>query len=297
MTLATLLKPLRRFVMMVLLIGLCACSAPRVAFDALPYWLNWEAKRTWDLDDAQASLSREQINQWLEWGRREQMRPTAQWLQGVRRQLRDGPAPTPADVTRWRETITQWWSPLAQRIAPDLITIAVTFKPQQVNKMRARFEEGNEKWRRDIHPASPRMRAARREERWIERTDWLFGEVTATQRELIRTHIQEIAVFDALVESERLIRQQRIIAGVEALTTQSGSREAAEASFTEMLDKIWRPSPNRAEEANRLALANDAIAAKLLASATPSQRAALDRRLSGFIDDLNILAARNARSS
>ena len=297
MTLATLLKPLRRFVMMVLLIGLCACSAPRVAFDALPYWLNWEAKRTWDLDDAQASLSREQINQWLEWGRREQMRPTAQWLQGVRRQLRDGPAPTPADVTRWRETITQWWSPLAQRIAPDLITIAVTFKPQQVNKMRARFEEGNEKWRRDIHPASPRMRAARREERWIERTDWLFGEVTATQRELIRTHIQEIAVFDALVESERLIRQQRIIAGVEALTTQSGSREAAEASFTEMLDKIWRPSPNRAEEANRLALANDAIAAKLLASATPSQRAALDRRLSGFIDDPNILAARNARSS
>lgn len=297
MTLATLLKPLRRFLMMVLLIGLCACSAPRVAFDALPYWLNWEAKRTWDLDEAQASLSREQINQWLEWGRREQMRPTAQWLQGIRRQLRDGPAPTPADVTRWRETITQWWSPLAQRIAPDLITIAVTFKPQQVNKMRARFEEGNEKWRRDIHPASPRMRAARREERWIERTDWLFGEVTATQRELIRTHIQEIAVFDALVESERLIRQQRIIAGVEALTTQSGSREAAEASFTEMLDKIWRPSPNRAEEANRLALANDAIAAKLLASATPSQRAALDRRLSGFIDDLNILAARNARSS
>ena len=180
MTITNLFKGLRRFFTVSMLIGLSACSAPRVAFDALPYWLQWEAKKTWDLDEQQANLSREQINQWLEWARREQMRPTAQWLQNVRRQLRDGPPPTAVDVTRWRETITQWWFPLAQRITPDLITIAVTLKPAQVNKMRVRFEEGNERWRRDIHPASPKVRAARREERWIERTDWLFGEVTAT---------------------------------------------------------------------------------------------------------------------
>jgi hypothetical protein len=211
--------------------------------------------------------------------------------------LRDGPPPTPADVTRCRETITQWWSPLAQRITPDLITIAVTLKPAQVNKMRARFEEGNERWRRDIHPASPKVRAARREERWVERTDWLFGEVTATQRELIRNHIQEIAVFDALVEAERMARQQRIVTGLEALTNPSGNRSVAEAAFTEMLEKVWQPSTTRTEEANRLALANDAIAARLLASATPAQRAALDRRISGFIDDLNTLAARNAKSN
>jgi hypothetical protein len=64
-----------------------------------------------------------------------------------------------------------------------------------------------------------------------------------------------------------------------------------------MLDKIWRPSPTRIEEANRLALANDAIAARLLATATPAQRAALDRRISGFIDDLNTLAARNTKAN
>jgi len=296
-TITNLFGRLRGFVMIAMLIGLSACSAPRVAFDALPYWLQWEAKRTWDLDEDQANVSREQINQWLEWARREQMRPTAQWLQGVRRQLRDGPAPTPADVTRWRETITQWWTPLAQRVSPDLITIAITLKPAQVNKMRTRFDEGNERWRRDVHPASPRARAARREERWIERTDWLFGEVTSTQRELIRTHIQEIAVFDAVVEAERIARQQRIIAGLEALTSASGNRDTAEATFTDMLDKIWRPSPTRAEEANRLALANDAIAARLLASATPAQRATLDRRISGFIDDLNTLAARNTKTN
>jgi hypothetical protein len=292
-----LANQMRRLVMLVLLIGLSACSAPRVAFDALPYWLQWEAKRTWDLDEPQANLSREQINQWLEWARREQMRPTAQWLQGVRRQLRDGPPTTPADVTRWRETITQWWAPLVQRITPDLITIAITLKPAQVTKMRVRFDEGNERWRRDIHPASPKMRAARREERWIERTDWLFGEVTAMQRELIRAHIQEIAAFDALVEAERMARQQRIVVALEALANSSGNRDVAVAAFTEMLDKIWRPSPARAEEANRLALANDAIAARLLASATPAQRAALDRRISGFIDDLNTLAARNSKGN
>ena len=297
MTIPNLLKRLRGFAMIAMLIGLSACSAPRVAFEALPYWLQWEAKKTWDLDEQQANLSREQINQWLEWTRREQMRPTAQWLQGVRRQLREGPPTTPADVTRWRETITEWWSPLAQRITPDLITIAVTLKPAQVNKMRARFEEGNERWRRDIHPPSPKVRAARREERWIERTDWLFGEVTATQRELIRNHIQEIAVFDALVEAERMARQQRIISGLEALTNPSGNRSVAEAAFTEMLEKVWQPSSTRTEEANRLALANDAIAARLLATATPAQRAALDRRISGFIDDLNTLAARNTKAN
>jgi len=296
-TISNLFKRLRGFAMIAMLIGLSACSAPRVAFEALPYWLQWEAKKTWDLDEQQANLSREQINQWLEWTRREQMRPTAQWLQGVRRQLREGPPTTPADVTRWRETITEWWSPLAQRITPDLITIAVTLKPAQVNKMRARFEEGNERWRRDIHPPSPKVRAARREERWIERTDWLFGEVTATQRELIRNHIQEIAVFDALVEAERMARQQRIISGLEALTNPSGNRSVAEAAFTEMLEKVWQPSSTRTEEANRLALANDAIAARLLATATPAQRAALDRRISGFIDDLNTLAARNTKAN
>ena len=291
------LASIRRLVLALLLIGLTACSTPRLAFDALPFWLQWEAKRTWDLDDQQASLSREQINQWLEWVRREQMRPTAQWLQSVRRQLREGPPTTAADVTRWRESIIQWWPPLMQRITPELSTLAVTLKPAQLNKMRSRFEEANDRWRRDIHPASPRVRAARREERWIERTDWLFGEVTATQRELIRTHVREIAAFDTLVETERLERQRRIIAALEALTTQPGNRVASEAGFAETLEQIWRPDPAHAEEANRLALANDVIAARLLASATPAQRAALDRRISSFIDDLNALAARNPKSS
>jgi len=291
------LTSIRRLVLALLLIGLTACSTPRLAFDALPFWLQWEAKRTWDLDDQQASLSREQINQWLEWVRREQLRPTSQWLQNVRRQLREGPPTTAADVTRWRESIIQWWPPLMQRITPELVTLAVTLKPAQLNKMRSRFEDANERWRRDIHPASPRVRAARREERWIERTDWLFGEVTATQRELIRTHVREIAAFDTLVETERLERQHRIIAALEALTLQTGNRVASEASLAETLERIWRPDPARAEEANRLALANDVIAARLLASATPAQRAALDKRISSFIDDLNALAARNPKSS
>ena len=291
------LKSIRRLVLALLLIGLTACSTPRLAFDALPFWLQWEAKRTWDLDDQQASLSREQINQWLEWVRREQLRPTAQWLQNVRRQLREGAPTTAADVTRWRESIIQWWPPLMQRITPELVTLAVTLKPAQLNKMRSRFEDANERWRRDIHPASPRVRAARREERWIERTDWLFGEVTATQRELIRTHVREIAAFDTLVETERLERQHRIIAALEALTMQTGNRVASEAGLAETLERIWRPDPARAEEANRLALANDVIAARLLASATPAQRAALDKRISSFIDDLNALAARNPKSS
>jgi len=291
------LTSIRRLVLALLLIGLTACSTPRLAFDALPFWLQWEAKRTWDLNDQQASLSREQINQWLEWVRREQLRPTAQWLQNVRRQLREGPPTTAADVTRWRESIIQWWPPLMQRITPELVTLAVTLKPAQLNKMRSRFEDANERWRRDIHPASPRVRAARREERWIERTDWLFGEVTATQRELIRTHVREIAAFDTLVETERLERQHRIIAALEVLTMQTGNRVASEAGLAETLELIWRPDPARAEEANRLALANDVIAARLLASATPAQRAALDKRISSFIDDLNALAARNPRSS
>jgi len=291
------LTSIRRLMLALLLIGLTACSTPRLAFEALPFWLQWEAKRTWDLDDQQASLSREQINQWLEWVRREQLRPTAQWLQNVRRQLREGPPTTAADVTRWRESIIQWWPPLMQRITPELMTLAVTLKPAQLNKMRGRFEDANERWRRDIHPASPRVRAARREERWIERTDWLFGEVTATQREMIRTHVREIAAFDTLVETERLERQYRIIAALEALTLQTGNRVASEAGFAETLERIWRPDPARAEEANRLALANDVIAARLLASATPAQRAALDKRISSVIDDLNALAARNPKSS
>ena len=291
------LNSIRRLMLALLLIGLTACSTPRLAFEALPFWLQWEAKRTWDLDDQQASLSREQINQWLEWVRREQLRPTAQWLQNVRRQLREGPPTTAADVTRWRESIIQWWPPLMQRITPELMTLAVTLKPAQLNKMRGRFEDANERWRRDIHPASPRVRAARREERWIERTDWLFGEVTATQREMIRTHVREIAAFDTLVETERLERQYRIIAALEALTLQTSNRVASEAGFAETLERIWRPDPARAEEASRLALANDVIAARLLASATPAQRAALDKRISSFIDDLNALAARNPKSS
>ena len=113
------LTSIRRLMLALLLIGLTACSTPRLAFEALPFWLQWEAKRTWDLDDQQASLSREQINQWLEWVRREQLRPTAQWLQNVRRQLREGPPTTAADVTRWRESIIQWWPPLMQRITPE----------------------------------------------------------------------------------------------------------------------------------------------------------------------------------
>jgi len=44
-TISNLFKRLRGFAMIAMLIGLSACSAPRVAFEALPYWLQWEAKK------------------------------------------------------------------------------------------------------------------------------------------------------------------------------------------------------------------------------------------------------------
>jgi len=280
----------RLAVLTTLALALASCSAPRLAFEALPMWLSWEANRTWDLDSSQSSAVRTQLGQWQGWLQREQMRPFATWLQTIRQRLREGPELSPAEVTRWRETLTQWWLPIARHLSPSLIQLAKTLTPAQIEAMRNRFEDANERWRRDVHPPSARARAARREERWNERTSWLFGELNAQQRELIRLHVRDVASFDALIEAQRLERQRRISLALAALPTN-------EAQFSEMLAGIWLADAENADAARQLALANDAIAARLFAAASPTQRASLDRRLGNWIEDLNLLAARAAKSS
>lgn len=280
------------------LLGLSGCSTPRLAYEGLPYLLQWEAQRTWSLDDQQADFTRQRIGVLLEWHRREQLRPLANWLQSVRQQLREAPPPSAETIGQWRESAEQWWQPVAERLAPDLVRLAETLTPAQRARMRARIDDANARWRRDIHPPSARMRASRREERLVERVEWLMGEINSAQRETIREYVREASVFDALIEAERMGKQTRLLGALDSVEPgelAAAARTSAELRFAATLERLWRPDPARIDQANRFAMANDALYAKLFALASASQRSALDRRLAGWIEDLNTLANRSAK--
>ncbi|MBX3589599.1 MAG: hypothetical protein KF755_01700 [Burkholderiaceae bacterium] len=266
-----------------------ACSSTKLGYDAMPMWLGWQLDRYLALDATQREMASARIEALHRWHRQTQLPAYTAFLGAVQARL-DGPI-GPEDIGRWREEALTAWTPLAERMAPDVAALALTLRPAQLERMARRFEESNRDERRKLLPETPERREAARAERVLERVRFFVGDLPSRQEREIRAAAAALPPSEGDWLAEREARQKAVLDVLARIVRERPTQEVAQQWVRETLTGLWRSAdPTRREAIARSTAAGDALSAAILAR--PEQRRQLHQRLRDFADDFSVLAAR-----
>lgn len=288
---------------LVLLLG--ACSSVRLGYASLPSFLAWRIDRDLALDGAQRALVGEHLDSLASWHRASELPRYAAFLSGIAA----APAPvSEATVAGWRiRALEDAWRPIAEKAALPVAALALTLRPEQLDRLARRFAERNEELKREwglaangVAPAGGRQAADgglalvdARVERFRGRAEFFLGELQKPQLDTLRVLAAAHPPYEADWMAEREARQRQAIAVLGAIAREQPPIEVAEARVRDWLLAVWKvDDPARAARLAEASAATDRLSAALLASAAPLQREAMTRRLRGWAQDLAAMAAR-----
>jgi hypothetical protein len=262
---------------------------PRFGYENLPMLAIWRADSYLSLSSAQKAMASRRIESVHAWHRRTQLDDYADFLRQVRDRLDDGEVDE-AQLRAWRLAVFERWRPIAEQIAPAAAEIAATLAPEQLGRMRAEMGRDNNRIRREWMPPNRAERVEARARRYIARAELFLGALTPEQKQFARRFAAEAPDTEDVWYAQRLGRQQDLLAVMERI----GLEQPDAASATHwMRDHLMRyaqlrDGPDKAGAESSLA-SGDAMAAAMLARATPKQRQHLQRTLQGWIDLLESL--------
>lgn len=270
-------------------LALTGCSMPRLGYAAAPTWAIWQLDNYLALDDDQRALVRERIDELLRWHRAVQLPQYASMLREVDDRILAGAQVS--DLSAWRDRALQSWPPVVQRVAPTMAQLLVSLKPAQLERLRNRMAEANRKWLKEHGGRDERAAQAARAERYLERAEFFFGDLSREQRVALLQDVGRLPPAGQDWADEREARQQRLLALITRLQAQRPAPELAERWVGDYLAGLWQSAdPQRRGRMALVSAAGDEMSARMLARATDSQRAFLSARLRSYATDFQLLA-------
>ncbi|UCE30047.1 MAG: hypothetical protein JSW68_07990 [Burkholderiales bacterium] len=246
--------------------------------------------RYFDLDAGQNERATQQLEALMAWHRRHELPQLARMLRSAESEARH--RPSGAEIGRWREALMARWEAMAARLAPAAAEFARGLRPEQLERLRARFEESNRKLRERYLADDPVERLAARSRRIEERAEYFFGTLSERQQAEILRRAPQQPTREEVWFDERIARQQRLLAVLERIVRERPAQATATRWLKPVLVDWWRsPDPRRQADLDRAARAADLLTAALIRSAEPAQRERLGATLSGWADDFEKLAA------
>lgn len=274
---------------LVLLLG--ACSSVRLGYASLPSFLAWRIDRDLALDGAQRALVGEHLDTLASWHRASELPRYAAFLSGIAA----APAPvSEATVAGWRtRALEDAWRPIAEKAALPVAALALTLRPEQLDRLARRFAERNDELKREWGLVDLSALIDARVERFRGRAEFFLGELQKPQLDTLRALAAAHPPYEADWMAEREARQRQAIAVLGAIAREQPPIEVAEARVRDWLLAVWKvDDPARAARLAEASAATDRLSAALLASAAPLQRETMTRRLRGWAQDLAAMAAR-----
>lgn len=272
---------------------LSGCTMARLGYDLLPAWSSWQLDRYLALDEDQRALVSRRLDELHRWHRRGQLPGYAEFLGEVEAQLR-GAAPgatEPIAVGRWRARVTDAWSPLAERLAPAVAELALTLRPDQLDRLRRRMAEADEDYREKFLPERPADRVAARADRVVRRAEFFLGRLEGGQERELRQLAAGLPATEELWYAERQRRNQALLGLFARLSRERPPPAEATRQVRDFLLSFWTPSdPARRQRLDEAVALSDQLSTQLLARASAAQRAHLLKTLRGYAQDFVRLA-------
>ena len=278
--------PARMVALLAVCILVTACNTIKLGYENLPRLVEWQADRFLALDSEQEALVNRHARTLQRWHRQNLLPVYAEFLTRVEEDLRT-PVST-SQVAGWRQAAVDGWAPLAEKLAPAVAEVALTLRPEQIDHLVKAIEKANKKTAGEYLPADPAKRRQARYERLVVRAESFMGDVSDAQKEAIRASAAAMASDDDAWWQSRLARQKAIVDLLAGISAEKPPMAEATRRAHQVLAGLW--DHHRASAT--IDSAGDRLTVRLLALASPEQRRSVIKRLDGYRQDFQLLAAR-----
>lgn len=288
---AARLRHATRLFLLGFILLLAACSSLRLAYNHGDTLLYWWLDGYVDLDSDQKPWVRQDIDDFFQWHRKTQLHDYAQVLQTARRQLQG--TPTEADLLADYDEIRERTKLLLLKALPQLAELARALRPQQIAQLEKKFASNNDTFRHKNMKGDREHQLAFRYEKAMDQFELWFGNFSREQEAAIRQASDARPLDNALWLDERIRRQQAILALVRRVQREQLGQDATMALIRTLIEDNFA----RRDQSPRKAFFGEydegtaQLVLTVIRLATPAQKAHALKRMQGWIDDCNALAA------
>ena len=286
----------RILALLALAVAFAACSSAtitRLAYNnaALAYtnlgpMLTWTVDDYVDIDGAREDWVRVRIDRVLAWHRTEELPRYRAFFESV---LSKSAAPYRVeDIGAHQRELRVAYQRVMAQVIPDTAEFLSTLDSVDVAHLERKFEEDNRKWLRESTKGSPDERLERRIKRFIGHIESWVGRMEDEQRALVASRYRELGDLSEEIMGERRFRQTELISKLKA--------RVPRAELEATLKRLWVDSESwrRPEYTSKLR-SRDAVMHAMIADLSTTlserQRAALAKRIRGFLRDISTLTA------
>ncbi|MYM95163.1 DUF6279 family lipoprotein [Duganella vulcania] len=284
-------RALRRLLLVILLAVLAGCSSLRLAYNHGDTLLYWWLDAYVDLNSDQKTWVKRDIDELFRWHRKTQLRDYAQILQTAQRQLAG--TPTTADLIGDYDEVKSRTQLLLFKALPELADLVRSLQPDQIATLEKKFAANNAEFRKKNMKGDLDAQLKFRYKKSMEQFELWFGNFSPEQEAQIRKASDARPLDNDIWLDERMRRQKNILALVQKVQREKLNKEATMA----LIHTLIRDTFERLEHSERKQFfdAYEASTAQLVLTvvkiATPAQKAHAQKRMQGWIDDFNSLAA------
>jgi hypothetical protein len=284
-------RPFRALCLIAVVAIAAGCSSFRLGYnngDTLMYW--W-LNSYLDFDSSQSPTIKKDIRKIFQWHRKSELDDYGRLLTKVQGQLAG--SPSQADlVTDYREAMV-----LSMRVAnyavPEMARMARSAKPEQIAHMEEKFASTNETWRKKYLSGDTGKRNKVRYKKSMQQLELWFGDFSNEQEAALRKASDARPLNNEIWFEERVRRQKAILAGLRKIQQEKLSQEAAQALIQNLIKDMFNrfEAPERKAFFDASLTGTNEMVLTAIRIATPEQKQHAQKRMQGWIDDFNELAA------
>ena len=277
-----LTKALLTFIACALALG--ACSRIDLAYRNLDRLVPWSLGDYLDMNREQKSLLDERLKTHLAWHCTTQLPGYLDWLDRVRQMVADNAVTDQALQQRTaeaREAIGR----VAEQVTPSATELLRGMSDRQVAEMRQAFRDDIAQRQKEYVDTPLAEQVEKRATRMQKRLQPWLGELTAQQRQRVKSWSQALGDQNSQWIANRAHWQQQLVLVMDQRS--SPSFEPRLAQLLQRKESLWTPA-YRAAFQNTEQQARSLLV-DLMKQSTPQQRALLEQRLSKVRTDFSEL--------
>jgi len=286
----TVFRRTRALFLIALLALTAACSTIRFSYNHGDTLLYWWLDAYVDFEGDQSDWVKRDIGELFQWHRKTQLHDYAALLGTFQRQLAGNP--TQADLIGDYREMRSRTETLAMKAVPDMVDLARSLTPDQIAQMEERFKKKNDEYRRKFVSGSVEKRQEARFDKSMEQFKLWFGSFNREQEAALRRASDARPLDSNVWLDERILRQRKILALTRKIQQEKPSKEQTGAMITALVHEFFgrMDAPERKGFYDSYTNATTNYILTAIRIATPAQKAHAQKRMQGWIDELNALA-------
>ncbi len=270
--------------------ALSGCGAVKIAYDHGETFAMFWLGRYVDLDATQDDLARERVRQFLYWHRKNELPDYVKLAESLQSEALTGISA--ADQLKIEGALRERGYRALNRGLPDFADLALSLRPEQLDRTREKFRDNDRQYKEDFIDGSAEKRNRERAEKWQERIEYWYGDLTEEQRNILKGLSDAQPIDATLMLAERQSRETEFVELLKNIARDKPARGDVMLQLAAFARRCeTSPDVKRRAYLENLHQSNASIWVKMSNLANPEQRQHAYKKLGEWISDMKAAQA------